>query len=268
MSERSSRQSFLGEQFEQAAAECIVGIVGLGGGGSHIVQQLAHIGFQNFILYDGDVVEESNLTRLVGATNADALAATKKIDVAKRLILGLQPGASVTANDCRWQSSAEALMGCHFIFGCVDTFSGRSELEAFARRYLISYIDIGMDVTIGTDGRPVMGGQVTVSLPGQPCMRCLGILTEKRLSEEALAYGDVGGRPQVVWANGILASTAVGRAVDLLSDWTGRDTAPLCLSFDGNREEVKPHWMGRNRIPVICNHYPADQVGTPIFTNL
>lgn len=268
MSERFSRQSFLGNQFEAVVENVVVGVVGLGGGGSHIVQQLSHIGFQNYVLYDGDVVEESNLTRLVGATCDDASAGAQKTDVAKRLILGLQPQAQVATVNGRWQSLPEALMGCHIIFGCVDTFAGRSELEAFARRYLISYIDIGMDVTIGDDGHPVMGGQVAVSLPGQPCMRCLGILTEERLSREALAYGDVGGRPQVVWANGILASTAVGRAVDLLSGWTGRGAAPLCLSFDGNREELKPHWMTRNITTSNCCHFPADQVGTPIFVNL
>jgi molybdopterin/thiamine biosynthesis adenylyltransferase len=48
-----------------------VGLAGLGGGGSHIVQQLAHIGFQRFVVYEGDVVEESNLNRLVGATSID-----------------------------------------------------------------------------------------------------------------------------------------------------------------------------------------------------
>jgi hypothetical protein len=39
-SERHSRQSFLGEEFEQTCEVCVVGVVGLGGGGSHIAQQL------------------------------------------------------------------------------------------------------------------------------------------------------------------------------------------------------------------------------------
>jgi ThiF family len=56
-----------------------VGLAGLGGGGSHIVQQLAHIGFQRFVVYDGDVVEESNLNRLVGATSIDVPAETPKL---------------------------------------------------------------------------------------------------------------------------------------------------------------------------------------------
>ena len=63
--DRYSRQSFLGPDSEEYIARCTVAIPGLGGGGSQIVQQLAHIGFQNYVLYDDDVVEESNLNRLI-----------------------------------------------------------------------------------------------------------------------------------------------------------------------------------------------------------
>src|SRR5260370_36729390 len=44
-----------------------VGVVGNGGGGSHVIQQLAYLGIGNFVLVDGDRAEGSNLNRLVGA---------------------------------------------------------------------------------------------------------------------------------------------------------------------------------------------------------
>ena len=44
MSERFSSQSFLGAEAGHVFESAIVGIVGLGGGGSHIAQQLAHVG--------------------------------------------------------------------------------------------------------------------------------------------------------------------------------------------------------------------------------
>jgi hypothetical protein len=43
------------------------------------------------------------------------------------------------------------------VFGCVDSYQGRHELEVVGRRYLMHYIDIGMDVH-GPDP-PVIGGQ-------------------------------------------------------------------------------------------------------------
>src|SRR5438132_32011 len=45
-----------------------VAIVGLGGTGSQVVQQLAHLGVRSFVLIEDDRVEESNLPRLAGAT--------------------------------------------------------------------------------------------------------------------------------------------------------------------------------------------------------
>jgi len=49
---------------------------------------------------------------------------------------------------------------------------GRRELEIACRRYLMHYIDIGVDVH-GED-RPGIGGQVMLSSPGGPCMTCMG----------------------------------------------------------------------------------------------
>ena len=115
---------------------------------------------------------------------------------------------------------AGALASCDIVFGCVDGFAERRELEIACRRHLIPLIDIGMDVHIVGKEPPRMGGQVILSMPGSRCMKCLGFLSDASLAREAALYGDAGPRPQVVWPNGVLASTAVGVAVDLLTNWT------------------------------------------------
>jgi len=96
--------------------------------------------------------------------------------------------------------------------------SRTTAVEESNRRYLVHYIDIGMDVH--GIARPVIGGQLIQSSPGGLCMRCMGFLTDETLAREAGRYGNVGARPQVVWPNGVLASTAVGLAVDLVTNWT------------------------------------------------
>jgi hypothetical protein len=53
-------------------------------------------------------------------------------------------------------------------------------------------------------------------------MRCMGFLTDAKLAEEAARYWKGGARPQVVWPNGVLASTAIGLAVDIVTGWTHR----------------------------------------------
>ena len=44
-----------------------IGVVGAGGGGSHVIQQLAYLGVGILVPVDGDLVELTNLNRLVGA---------------------------------------------------------------------------------------------------------------------------------------------------------------------------------------------------------
>ena len=267
-SERFSRQTFLGEAGQDAIERCRVGLVGLGGGGSHIVQQLAHVGFLNYVLYDGDFTDESNLNRQVIASEADVAAKTLKIETARRRILEVRGTAQIETHECRWQTHPEPLRACDLVFGCVDTFSERRELESTCRRFLVPLIDIGMDIHQVRDEPPGMGGQVFLSMPGSPCMFCLDFLNEKNLGIEAAQYGAAGGRPQVVWPNGVLASTAVGIAVDLLTDWTRSLRGPVYLTYRGNDGTLTPHPRLVHFRDRPCTHYPPDQVGDPVFKKL
>jgi len=264
--ERTSRQSFLGPESDSKIASVTVGVVGLGGGGSHIVQQLAHIGFRNFVIYDDDVVEDSNLNRLVGGTSTDALSELPKLFVAKRVIFHLVPDAIIRAFPLKWQECPQPLRECHIVFGCVDSYQGRAELEVSCRRYLAHYVDVGMDVH-GSDP-PVVGGQVVQSSPGGACMRCMGFLTSDRLAKEAARYGDVGARPQVVWPNGVLASTAVGLGVDLVCDWTNIRRPAEYLVYDGNKGTITRSITLRNLNLEVCPHFLTSDVGEPIELEL
>lgn len=259
------RQSFLGASSERILSDCRAAIVGLGGGGSHVVQQLAHLGVKNFKLLDPDVVDESNLNRLVGATAEDALRHTPKTAVAARLIRGLYPEAAVVEIQERWQSAGDQLHDADVIFGCVDTFLDRDQLEHAARRYLIPYLDIGMDVHQHLAGISI-SGQVALSLPNGPCLWCMGILNEARLAQEASRYGAAGGRPQVVWPNGMLASAAVGFFVQLITPWSAR-IGDVLLEYDGDLHTIQPS----NRLQFlknrVCTHLAGtDEIGDPFFS--
>lgn len=265
--QRYSRQSFLGKASPDIIATTKVAVVGLGGGGSHIVQQLAHIGFLNFTLFDPQTIDESNLNRLIGGVEADISKNTLKTVIARKIILGLQPKAEVETINGRWQDSPSLLRRCDIIFGCVDTFKERSELEICARRYFIPYIDIGMDVFKAKGQPPRMAGQIILSFPGQLCMRCLGFLSEEKLAIEARKYGATGGRPQVVWPNGVLASTSVGFAIDMLTGWSKTERNYIYLSYDGNACTVTPHVNTEYELPEECTHYPIANAGDPKFVN-
>ena len=149
--------------------------------------------------------------------------------------------------------------------GCVDSFSERQQIEACCRRLLVPYIDIGMDVHAGDP--PAMSGQVILSAPGGPCMFCMHFLTEEKIGREVANYGAAGGRPQVVWANAVLASSAVGIAVNILTGWT-KAAPPIYLQYNGNDGTLTPHVRLGYIAPGPCPHYPLAQAGEPEFVRV
>lgn len=238
MTERHVRQSFLGPHSEEILAHTEVTIVGLCGGGSHLAQQLAHIGVGRFNLVDFDRADVSNSNRMVGLDAEAAERGDRKVDVIRQRILEVQPSAQVAVFAALWQEVSDALKCSDVLFGAVDSYRARDELERFARRYLIPYLDLGMDVH-GEQMPYTITGQVILSVPEGPCLRCFGYITEQRLAEEAQRYGAAGGRPQVIWPNGTLASTAVGKFMQLVTPWATERPA-LYTEYDGNRSTLMP----------------------------
>ena len=240
-------------------------LVGLGGGGSHVAQQLAHIGLGSFLPIDPDFIEDTNLNRLVGATMEDVKLGTAKVDIAERVIKAVNPAAEVIKRRTNWTEVTSELRDVDVIFACVDSIGCRSELEGFARRFLIPLIDIGMDIH-ESSGEFSISGQVMLSMPGKPCMRCMGLVNDEALAKEAARYGAAGGKPQVVWPNGALASIAVGFFMKLVAPWETHKETPLLLEYDGDVQTVAQS----NKLaylPAHCKHFDSlNELGDPFWT--
>lgn len=290
---RLDRQNFLGPDSDAVLQAATVGIVGLGGGGSHVVQQAAHMGIGGYVNVDPQAIDETNTNRLVGGTLADVYCKPAKIGIAKRLlrslnrlvggtlsyidceraktgiaerlIRGVNPEARIISIRDRWQDGTGKLKTSDVIVGAVDSFTERDELERFARRHLIPYIDIGMDVHDLGASQFLVSGQVILSTPGAPCLRCCDFITDERLEEEAKRYGAAGGRPQVVWSNGVLASTAIGLLTQILTPWYPDPPAFVYLEYDGNKGTVSRSVRMDALKERSCAHHPPDETGDPMF---
>lgn len=262
---RFDRQNFLGGESDAVLRTATLGVVGLGGGGSHIVQQAGHVGIGGYVLIDPDHITETNTNRLIGGMLSDIVPATAKVAIADRILRGLVETPRIVCRKESWHEATDQLCRCDVIVGAVDSFVEREQLERFARRNLIPYIDIGMDVhDLGGD-QYLIGGQVILSMPGRPCLRCCGLVNDENLRAEANRYGAAGSRPQVVWPNGALASTAVGLIVQLLTPWFNAPPDFVYLDYDGNRGTITQN----DRMALLrgktCAHHPADEIGDPLF---
>lgn len=244
-----------------AIRQSVVGFVGLSGGGSHHVQQMAHHGFHDQVLYDPKVTEWKHLTRLVGAGVSDAEQNTPKTVIAERTVRRLHPHARIRCFQDVWQKNPDPLKECDVILAGVDSFMQRRDLEAFARRHCIPLIDVGMFVFPLADGGSREAGQVILSHPGRPCMWCMGFLTQELLDREGAEYGQAGSRPQVVNINATLAACAVGLAIDLLTGKPRRKAPASFFQYDGEDLTLTVHRRWPLIKDAICPHYAPGDVG-------
>ncbi len=180
----------LGIQGQARLAKLQVAVVGLGGTGSQIVQQLSHLGVRSFVLLDDDVVEPSNLPRLAGASRADARVRRLKDQVAQRMVRRLQPAATIECpGTLRRTRSLELLAKVDLVVGCVDNDGARLILSELAAAHLVPYVDLGVSVENAGRGQLGMGGRVAFYLPPGPCLACADELDFAEAAEDLEAEG-------------------------------------------------------------------------------
>jgi molybdopterin/thiamine biosynthesis adenylyltransferase len=191
-----ARQSLaLGSAFNRTLKDLRVGVIGAGGTGSPLLQQLARMGVGNIAIFDPDIVEESNLNRLYGATVEDAEHQRKKIDVARREIERMGLGTRVVTYD-KWigaEVCREVLKSMDIICGCTDDHDGRGLINRLAYYYLIPVIDLGLALRVterGGEARLDADGRVTVLEPGTSCLLCRRVVDPAIAAEEALRRND------------------------------------------------------------------------------
>ena len=220
LDERWDRQiRAFGAKGQVAVQASRVAIVGAGGTGSVLAQQLAHLGVTDFVLIDPDVVDETNLNRLVGAKPSDV--GVPKTTVASRLIQKINPKASVrpVRSDVTEVTVAETLIGRDAIFGCTDSHASRAIMNQLAYQYYVPLFDVGVGI-VASQGRVThIAGRVQMAAPGLPCLVCGGVIDSVAVRRELQSpvqraadpyitgYNEP--QPAVISLNSTMASLAV-----------------------------------------------------------
>ena len=192
--ERFARQVLMfGAAGQHALRAMTVAIVGLGGGGSLLAQTLAHLGVGRIILVDFDRVDTSNLSRVVGATPADARRRRLKVDVARRLIGSIDPDIEViaTTGDVTYVDDARVLLEADFIFSATDTQFARFAVNAICHQYLIPGAQVGAKVVADEAGAIQLAYAMhrPIDLAGA-CLECGGAIDPEALRREQLGEAE------------------------------------------------------------------------------
>jgi hypothetical protein len=247
----------LGEDGQRILRGLHVAVVGLGGTGSVTFAQLVHLGVGQITVIDGDRVEATNISRIFGATAADA-GVSWKVDVAARYAAaaGLGTIVNVLRGHLGADIDPDVLAGCDVVFSCVDTHLPRALMNRLSYEKAFPLFDMGSAFRI-SPGAPMAGaGRVVVTGPGRPCLACWGHIDPNRIRIESLppeerrrqaAEGYVSGadvpQPSVVAFNTLIAGAAVVEFLRTVTGFAGADDPPLRLGFDFGTGAVR-----RNRL--------------------
>lgn len=240
---------------QRQLARLRVAVVGCGGTGSHVIQNLAYLGCRDFVLIDDKQAGETNMNRLVTAAAADI--ETPKVILGRRLIKSIAPTARVFTIEAQIQSSValDTLKGVDVIFGCVDNDGARLILNELALAFNIPYFDLAVGIEAQAGSVTLAGGRVAVVLPGGPCLHCMGEIDPEEAAyflaspterAERIARGYVTGidvnAPAVVSLNALIASAAINEFVVLVSGI--RDVTPY-TEYDqlGISRSTKSQWL-------------------------
>ncbi len=215
---------FFGEQGQSRICACNVAIVGIGGLGTHVVQQLALLGVGELTLIDAEELDKTNRNRYIGVKHDDAIPGTRKVDLGERIAKEIDPNIKVSKifDTLVSEAAFEAITKADYVFGCVDRDGPRLILNELCAAYSRPYIDLATEIVSGESS--IYGGRVCVNHNGQGCIVCLDLIdvaeAQRDLSgpqmeeiEEALYgvrkehLGRVG--PSVVSLNGLVASIGV-----------------------------------------------------------
>lgn len=240
-SNRHHRQVLaFGAAGQAAVASLRVAIVGLGGTGSVVASQLAHLGVRDMLFVDPDKVEETNLNRLVGSTPDDLKR--PKVEVAARYVQDISPETKVemVVGDVVDDEVAKKLLAADFIFSCTDSQASRAVVNQLAYQYLIPCIDMGVGIHVKDHAIRFIAGRVQMLSAGLPCLICTDkldfeqvrreMLTEEQRKADQYIQGAEVKQPAVISLNSTVSSGAVTM---FLAAVAGVPSAARMLSYDG-----------------------------------
>lgn len=219
-----------GSLVQRTLGDLKIGIVGCGGTGSAVAEQLVRLGVRQLTLIDPDRLSESNITRVYGSTAVDV--GEPKVQVLARYVtrISSELRCETIQSMITLEATARQLVGCDVVFGCTDDNAGRLLLSRLATYLLIPVIDSGVLLSSSADGELTgIDARVTILAPGNACLVCRDRIDLARAAAELLTPAERVRRedegyapalaqtaPAVVTFTTVVAATAVSELLERL----------------------------------------------------
>jgi len=179
----------LGDRIQEELESLEVGVVGLGGTGSSVAEQLVRMGVKKLTLVDHDVFEPSNWSRLYGSTWKDITKKKLKVEIVKTHLENLNPKIICEAipRSVMTGEVLRTLSNCDIIFSCLDRHAPRAVLNELSYQCFVPIIDVGVGLLKGDSGN--LGGSVRATLigPDLPCLFCQEMIRPEMITAEHLS---------------------------------------------------------------------------------
>ena len=240
-----------GGKVQEILGNLNVAVVGCGGTGSAVIEQLTRLGVRHFLLFDPDELTESNLTRVYGSFPENV--GEPKVELSAAHARHIAPNVEIIAirSKITLQETAKRLLDADVVFGCTDDNAGRLVLSRVATYLLTPVIDCGVLLSSGIDGLlEGIDGRVTVLAPGAACLVCRNRIDLERAVAEVLPQGEherlaaegyapalPGVEPAVVAFTTQVAAAAVGELLERLIHY-GPNPVPSEVLLRTHEREV------------------------------
>ncbi|WKZ45868.1 MAG: ThiF family adenylyltransferase [Anaerolineales bacterium] len=229
-----------GKDGQTAISRAKVGIIGLGGTGSPIAEQLVRLGVLDLVLIDPDKFSPTNLSRVYGmyygSVRKSRFFSEYKVNLVASNLRRINPNAQIRAitQNVVLSKTASLLLDRDVLFLCTDEHWGRSIVNQIAYQYMIPTINLGVRITSDAGVISHAIGTKDILRPDKPCLWCKQFLRSERIAAESMPIEerrnlleqgyveDIDSKtPAVISFTSSVASSAVSLFVHLLTNFMG-----------------------------------------------
>ncbi|MFE5597270.1 ThiF family adenylyltransferase [Streptomyces sp. NPDC056549] len=143
-----------------------IAIVGLGGSGSYILDQVAKTEVDSILLIDGDTFDNHNAFRAPGAPTLDTLRERPSKAIYFASVYANMHRGVTGCSQYLDEDNLDLLKGATFVFLASDDAAGKPPIMDWLEAHDVPFIDVGMGIE-EIDGNLSGLLRVTTSLPGR-----------------------------------------------------------------------------------------------------